>query len=315
MSFITILPIIGGLVLLAVGAEGLVRGSSSVALRMGVTPLVVGLTIVAFGTGSPEFAVSIGSALEGNTSLALGNIIGSNISNIALILGIAAVINPLKVRAEIIRRETPIMVVVTVFLWLLLYDGQLSRFDGAILTIGAGAYTFLTYYLSKQKQKKEVVEEFEEAFEKPKTSIWIDVILIVLGLILLVLGAHFLLEGAVTIAKYFGLSEVVIGLTIVAIGTSLPELATSAIAAKKGESDVALGNAIGSNVLNILAVLGITALIQPISVEGVRSLDLGVMLGSAILLNVLLGRNFVLDRLEGSLLIIGYVVYIYTLLP
>jgi cation:H+ antiporter len=315
MNFITILSILGGLILLAVGAEGLVRGSSSVALRMGVTPLVVGLTIVAFGTGSPEFAVSIGSALEGNTSLAMGNIIGSNITNIALILGIAAIINPLKVRAEIVRRETPVMVVVTGFLWLLLYDGELGRFDGAILTGGAVAYTFLTYYLSKQKQKKEVVEEFADAFETPKTSVWLDVVLIVIGLILLVLGANFLLDGAVTIAKYFGLSDVVIGLTIVAIGTSLPELATSSLAARKGESDVALGNAIGSNVLNILAVLGITALIQPISLEGVRTLDLGVMLGSAILLNVLLGRNFVLDRVEGSLLIIGYAVYIYTLLP
>jgi cation:H+ antiporter len=315
MNFITILSILGGLILLAVGAEGLVRGSSSVALRMGVTPLVVGLTIVAFGTGSPEFAVSIGSALEGNTSLAMGNIIGSNITNIALILGIAAIINPLKVRAEIVRRETPVMVVVTGFLWLLLYDGKLGRIDGAILTGGAVAYTFLTYYLSKQKQKKEVVEEFADAFETPKTSVWLDVVLIVIGLILLVLGANFLLDGAVTIAKYFGLSDVVIGLTIVAIGTSLPELATSSLAARKGESDVALGNAIGSNVLNILAVLGITALIQPISLEGVRTLDLGVMLGSAILLNVLLGRNFVLDRVEGSLLIIGYAVYIYTLLP
>jgi len=137
--------------LLVIGAEDLVRGSSSAALRLGITPLVVGLTIVAFGTGSPEFAVSIGSALNGNSGLALGNVIGSNISNIALILGIAAVIKPLNVRAEIVHRETPIMVIVTALLWLLLYDGELSRVDGAILTIGAVAYTFLTYYLSKQK--------------------------------------------------------------------------------------------------------------------------------------------------------------------
>lgn len=311
----SIILIFIGLILLAVGAEGLVRGSSSVALRMGVTPLVVGLTIVAFGTGSPEFAVSIGSALEGNSAIALGNVIGSNITNIALILGIAAIIKPLTVRAEIVRRETPIMVVVTGFLWLLLYDGNLSRFDGAILTLGAVGYTFLTYYLSQKKQKKEVEQEFEEAFEKPTNKVWRDVVFIVIGLILLVLGANLLLSGAVVIAKYFGLSDIVIGLTIVAIGTSLPELATSVIAARKGESDVALGNAIGSNVLNILAVLGITALIQPISLEGVRTLDLAVMIGSAILLNVLLGRNFVLDRVEGSLLLIGYAIYIYTLLP
>jgi cation:H+ antiporter len=307
--------IIIGLVLLAVGAEGLVRGSSAVALRLGVTPLVVGLTIVAFGTGSPEFAVSIGSALEGNASLALGNVIGSNISNIALILGIAAIIKPLQARAEIIRRETPIMVAVTGFLWLLLYDGELSRLDGAILTVGAIAYTFLTYYLSKKKQKKEVEAEFEEAYEIPKSAVWKDIAFIVTGLGILVLGAKLLVDGAVTVAKSLGLSEVVIGLTIVAIGTSLPELATSAIATLKGEADVALGNAIGSNVLNILAVLGVTALIQPISLEGVRTLDLSVMFGSAILFNVLLGRNFKLDRIEGTLLLIGYAIYIYTLLP
>jgi len=312
LSFIFIVI---GLVLLAVGAEALVRGSSSVALRMGVTPLVVGLTVVAFGTGSPELAVSIGSALEGNASLALGNVIGSNISNIALILGIAAIINPLQVRSEIVRRETPIMVVVTGFLWILLYDGELSRFEGAVLTAGAVAYTFLTYYLSRQKQKKEVEAEFEEAYEQPQGPVWKDVVFIVIGLTLLVLGANLLLSGAIVVAQYFGLSEVVIGLTIVAIGTSLPELATSVIAARKGESDVALGNAIGSNVLNILAVLGITAMIQPISLAGVRTLDLGVMFGSAILLNVLLGRNFMLDRIEGTLLLIGYGIYIYTLLP
>jgi cation:H+ antiporter len=313
--FINFLFIFIGLVLLVVGAEGLVRGSSSVALRLGVTPLVVGLTIVAFGTGSPELAVSIGSALNGNSGLALGNVIGSNISNIALILGIAAVIKPLNVRAEIVRRETPVMVIVTALLWLLLYDGQLSRIDGAILTVGAAAYTFLTYYLSKQKQKKEVEEEFEGAYTQPKGAVWKDLVFVILGLILLVLGANLLVDGAINVAKYFGLSEVVIGLTIIAIGTSLPELATSAIAAKKGEADVALGNAIGSNVLNILMVLGITALILPISLEGIRTLDLVVMLGSAVLLNVLLGRNFILDRLEGSILIIGYLIYVYSLIP
>ena len=315
MSIITILSILGGLILLAVGAEGLVRGSSSIALRMGVTPLVVGLTIVAFGTGSPEFAVSVGAALDGNSSMALGNVIGSNIANVALILGVAAVIKPLSVKAEIVRREVPVMIVITGLLGLLLFDGELSRFDGFILTAGIVIYTFLTYYLAKQKQKKEVIEEFAEAFEKPKNAVWLDFIFIIAGLVLLIAGANLLLSGAVEIAKFFGLSDVVIGLTIVAFGTSLPELATSAIAARKDEPDVALGNAIGSNVLNILAVLGVTALILPISTEGVRILDFGVMLGSAILLNFLLGRKFVLDRLEGALLIIGYFIYIYTLLP
>lgn len=313
--FISVIFILIGLVLLAIGAEGLVRGSSSVALRLGVTPLVVGLTIVAFGTGSPEFVVSIGSALNNNSGLALGNVIGSNISNIALILGIAALIKPLSVRAEIVRRETPVMVIVTALFWLLLYDGELGRIDGAILTLGAIAYTFLTYYLSKQNKQKAVEEEFDESLENTKGSVWRDCLFIAFGLALLILGANLLIDGAVSVAKYFGMSEIIIGLTIIAVGTSLPELATSALAAKKGEPDVALGNAIGSNVLNILAVLGVTALIQPISTEGVRTLDLAVMLGSAILLNIFLGRKFVLDRLEGVILIICYFIYIYSLIP
>jgi cation:H+ antiporter len=307
--------IIGGLILLALGAEGLVRGSASVALRLGIAPLVVGLTIIAFGTGSPELVVSISAALEGNSPIALGNVVGSNISNIALILGAAAIVSPMTVRAEVIKREVPVMIAVTAFLWLLIYDGGLSRIDGAILTLGSIAYTFLTYRLSQKKEKKEVEKEFEEALEPFKKPLWLDIVFIVVGLALLVLGANVLLSGAVTIAKQFGISEVVIGLTIIAIGTSLPELATSVLAALKKESDIAFGNAIGSNVLNILAVLGLTALIQPISAVEIRALDMGAMLGSAILLFVLLGRNFRLDRIEGALLLIGYVIYIYTLLP
>jgi len=232
MNFLLILA---GIILLAGGAEGLVRGTS-VALRLGVTLLVVGLTIVAFGTGSPELVVSVGSALNGNSGLAMGNVIGSNISNIDPILGSAAVIRPLKVRAEIVRRQTPIMVVITGILWLLLYDGEFSRLEGALLTIGAVIYPILTYYLSKQKRTKGVEDEFEEAYEKPKSKVCIDFLFIVIGLAFLVLGANLHRESAVNIAKYFGVSDVVIGLTIVAIGTSLPELATSTIAAKNGDA-------------------------------------------------------------------------------
>jgi cation:H+ antiporter len=305
--------VIVGLLLLAVGAEFLVRGSTSVAFRMGVTPLVVGLTIVAFGTGSPEFAVSIGSALEGDATLALGNVVGSNISNIALILGVAAMIRPLKARSEVVRRETPLMVLFSGFLWVLIYDGVLGRTDGLILTAAAVAYTVLTYRLSRGRQRNDVADEFADAFERPRRKMSFDVSLIALGLGTLVFGAWLLLRGAVAIAAGFGISEAVIGLTIVAVGTSLPELATSVMASRKGESDVALGNAIGSNVLNILAVLGVTAMIRPIPVDGVRTLDLGVMLGSAVVLNALLGRNFELDRLEGAALFAGYLIYLYSL--
>lgn len=312
---IPILLIIGGLVVLTLGAEGLVRGSSSVALRMGIAPLVVGLTIVAFGTGSPEVIVSLQAALNGNSGIALGNVVGSNIGNIALILGISAIVRPLAVRVGIIKREIPIMIAVTAFLWLLLYDGGLSRIDGAILTLGSIVYPIFAYVTSKKEESKEAKEEFEKAFEPSKKSVWLDILYIIGGLALLVFGANLLLSGAVTIAKELGISEIVIGLTIVAIGTSLPELATSVVAAFKNESDIAIGNVLGSNVFNILGVLGWTALIQPFSAEGIRPIDMGVMLGSGILLWFLIGRKFVLDRFEGFLLFFGFAIYIYTLIP
>lgn len=312
--FLPILLILGGLVILTIGAELLVRGGSSAALRLGVSPLVVGLTIVAFGTGSPEFVVSLTAAFDGNSGIALGNIIGSNISNIALILGIAALVRPLAVKAEILRREMPVLVGASGLLWLFIYDGELSRIEGGILVAGAIVYTVLIYSLSRQKVKKEVLEEFEEAVESTGKNPIVDGILIVGGLVLLVLGANLLLNGSVTIAKGCGISDVVIGLTIVAIGTSLPELATSAVAAYKNEPDIAFGNAIGSNILNILAILGLTALIQPFAAEGVRPFDLGVMMLSVGFLYVMMGRSFILDRIEASILMICYAAYIYTLL-
>ena len=311
---ISILLILAGLVILTIGAELLVRGSSSAALRFGVSPLVVGLTVVAFGTGSPEFVVSLTAAFDGNSGIALGNIIGSNISNIALILGIAALIRPLAARAEILRREMPVLVAASALLWLFVYDGALSRIEGGILVCGAVVYTILIYWLSRQKVKKEVLAEFEEAVESTGKNPMIDGSLIVGGLVLLVLGANVLLNGSITIAKSFGISDVVIGLTIIAIGTSLPELATSAVAAYKNEPDIAFGNAIGSNILNILAVLGLTALIQPFTVEGVRTLHLGAMMLSVAFLYVMLGRRFSLDRVEATILLICYAAYIYTLL-
>ena len=311
---VPIILILAGLVVLTLGAELLVRGSSSAALRFGVSPLVVGLTVVAFGTGSPEFVVSLTAAFDGNSGIALGNIIGSNISNIALILGIAALVRPLAVKAEILRREMPVLVAASGLLWLFVYDGEVSRGEGGILVAAAVVYTVLIYWLSRQKVKKEVLEEFEDAVEMTGKNPIVDATLIVGGLGLLVLGANVLLNGSVSIAKGFGISDLVIGLTIVAIGTSLPELATSAVAAYKNEPDIAFGNAIGSNILNILAILGLTALIQPFSAEGVRTLDLGAMMISVAFLYVMMGRRFVLDRIEATILLICYAAYVYTLL-
>ncbi|MGD9629338.1 MAG: calcium/sodium antiporter [Pyrinomonadaceae bacterium] len=309
-----VLLIIAGLVTLTIGAGFLVRGSSSVALRFGVSPLVVGLTVVAFGTGSPEFVVSLTAAAEGNSGIALGNIIGSNISNIALILGIAALIRPLAVKADILRREMPVLVAASALLWLFVYDGEMSRVDGGILVFGAIVYTILIYWLSRQKVKREVLEEFEDAVETTGKNPIVDGLLIVGGLALLILGANVLLNGSVTIAKSFGISDVVIGLTVIAIGTSLPELATSAVAAYRNEPDIAFGNAIGSNILNILAVLGLTAIIQPFSTEGVSTLDLGAMMVSVAFLFLMLGRRYILDRIEATILLLCYFAYLYTLL-
>ena len=307
--------VIIGLVLLTLGAEGLVRAGSSIALRLGVTPLVVGLTIVAFGTGSPELVVSVQAAFYGNSAIALGSVIGSNISNTALILGVAALVYPIKARTQVVKREVPLMIVVTGLLWLLIADGELGRTDGILLFAGSFVYTFLVYYLARRTKKKDVQEEFAEAVDKPTSSTWIDIILLVGGLALLVIGASLLVNGAITIAKLWGISEVVVGLTVIAIGTSLPELATSVMASVKKESDLALGNAIGSNIVNILCVLGATAIVSPISAAEIRTLDMATVLGVGILLWILLGIRYTIDRIEGAILLICYAVYIYTLIP
>lgn len=311
---IPILLIIAGLVVLTVGAEFLVRGGVSSALRLGVTPLVIGLTIVAFGTGAPEFVVSLDAALKGNSGIALGNVIGSNISNIALILGCAAIVRPMSVKAEILKREMPVLLAVSAFICIVMYDGVISRIDGALLTVALIAYTVGAYIMSRKKESDEVEAEYEEAVTASGRPVWFDVLFILVGLGALVGGSSLLISGAVTVAEMAGMSETVIGLTIVAIGTSLPELATSVVASYRNEADIAFGNAIGSNVFNILGVLGISAMITPIVVDGIRTLDIGVFLGSVIVLWAMLGRRFDLDRPEGLILVAGYIIYITTLL-
>ncbi len=308
-----ILYIIAGLILLALGAEGLVRGSSSVALRLGVTPLVIGLTIVAFGTGTPELLVSVEAATSGNSGLALGNIVGSNISNIALILGCAALARPMRVRSVLLRREVPLMIAVTLLLCVMLLDGGLSRLDGAILLVGAVVYTVGAYVFAKRDRDREVAAEFADAMPAVTGTPWIDALYIVGGLIALMLGAKLLVSGATVVAEALGMSQVVIGLTVVAIGTSMPELATSVVAAMKDEADVAFGNVLGSNILNILFILGLVALIRPFGIEGLATLDLVVLAGSAILLLPLMWRGSILNRWEGAALLAGYALYVAVL--
>jgi cation:H+ antiporter len=307
---VAIISILGGLVLLAFGAEGLVRGSSSIALRMGVTPLVIGLTIVAFGTGSPEMIVSLQAALGGNSDLALGNIVGSNICNVALILGIAALARPLHVRSELLLREVPVMILVTVLLAVFLHDGVLGRIEGAVLAAGAVVYTIVIYRSARRQPDAEVETEFVHELPGPGSS-WVRPSLFVLGGFAgLLAGASILVSGAVVIAQALGMSQVVIGLTVIAIGTSLPELATSVVAARRGDADVAFGNVLGSNILNILLILGVVAMIQPIPAAGLRPLDLGVLIGSAVLVLPLMWRGRILNRWEGAILLGGYVAYV-----
>ena len=309
-----VLYLAGGLVMLFIGAEGLIRGSSNLALRMGITPLVVGLTVVAFGTSTPELVVSLKAAIIGNSSISLGNVIGSNIANIALILGVGALVRPLNIHAKVIMREIPIMIGLSILLIIFLLDGELAFVEGLIFVIGIVVYIVVNIKLARNEKSVEISSEFEEGL-KSKLGTPISVVLIVIGLALLVVGANLFVQSAVAIAKIFEVNDAVIGLTIVAIGTSLPELITSVVASYKKESDIAVGNVVGSNIFNILAILGITSLIIPISSAGIGYIDLGMMLLTAILLLPLSRTSFSITRLEGAFLLLGYAGYIYYLLP
>ncbi len=309
-----ILYLVGGLVMLFIGAEGLIRGSSNLAIKIGITPLVVGLTVVSFGTSAPELVVSLKAALLGNSTISLGNVIGSNIANIALILGVAALIRPLDVHAKVIMREIPIMIGISILLLLLLIDGELGVIDGLIFVVGLIVYLVANVLIARKEKNPEVDKEFKEGL-KSKLGIPVSVVLIIVGLTLLILGANLFVQSAVAIAKMFNVSDAIIGLTIVAIGTSLPELITSIVASYKKEADIAIGNVVGSNVFNILGILGITALIIPISSVGISYVDLGVMLVTAVILFPLSRSGFSISRVEGAFLLAGYAGYIFYLIP
>ncbi|MDX1656258.1 MAG: calcium/sodium antiporter, partial [Candidatus Competibacteraceae bacterium] len=251
-----------GFVLLVGGAEWLVRGASHLAAASGIPPLIIGLTVVAFGTSAPELAVSVQSALNGQADIALGNVVGSNILNVLLILGLAALIVPLTVSHQLIRLDVPLMIGVSLLVWLLSLDGSLGRLDGLLLVAGIIAYT--AFSVIKGRQESQGGDEFEQEFGDPgrRGMAW-NLGLIAAGLALLVLGASWLVDGAVMMARYFGISELIIGLTIVSVGTSLPEIAASVVASLRGERDIAVGNVVGSNLFNLLLVLGVTATVAP----------------------------------------------------
>lgn len=306
--------IAGGLVLLVLGGELLVRGASRLAAALKISPLVIGLTVVAFGTSAPELAVSVQSALSGNADIAVGNVVGSNIFNVLFILGISALIVPLAVSSLLIRRDVPIMVLVSVLLLALGWDFRISRWEGAALFLGIIAYTWHCIRTTRFDAPA-VQEEFAQEWpsEDPKTAKpGLNLILIAAGLVLLMIGARLLVGGAVSIAERLGVSELVIGVTIVAAGTSLPEVMTSIIAAIRGERDIAVGNVVGSNIFNVLCVLGLASTIAQDGVEvsqAALSFDLPVMTGVAIACLPIFFTGHVISRWEGALFLFYYVAY------
>lgn len=308
--------LLAGLVLLVGGAEVLVRGAARLAAQFGIPPLIIGLTVVAFGTSAPETAVSVQAAYAGSGDLAIGNVLGSNIANILLILGTTALVAPLVVSRQLIRLDVPLMIAASLLVYALALDGSLSRMDGGLLFGCIIAYTAFLVIKGRQDNNNRANDEFSEEYGlhgTPKPYAWaINLALLIAGLALLVGGANLLVEGAVELARAFGLSELVIGLTVIAIGTSLPELATSLIAVLKGERDIAVGNIVGSNLFNLLCVLGLTALVSPTAVpvaSNALAFDFPVMIGVAIACLPIFFNGYRISRWEGALFVSYYLLY------
>lgn len=304
-----------GLMALYFGAEALVKGGAGLALRLGLTPLVIGLTVIAFGTSSPELVVSLQTAATGSGAIAVGNIVGSNICNIALILGLCALITPLRANVQLIRREVPIMVAVAVLALLVLLDGRVARWEGGVLFAALILYTVLTVRQARAATAAGLRGEFAaELGQQRPAGLGVSAIYALGGLGVLVVGSHWFVTGAVTLAVSWGMSQLAIGLTIVAVGTSLPELATSLIASLKRQGDVAIGNIVGSNIFNVLGILGIAALVQPIEVPELAWVDLGVMLVVSVALLPVVRSGGRISRVEGALLLAIYIAYTVWLL-
>ncbi|MEZ8286780.1 calcium/sodium antiporter [Vibrio splendidus] len=301
-----------GLGFLVWSADKLVYGAAALARNFGISPLVIGMTILAMGSSAPEMMVSATAALDGKTDTAVGNVLGSNIANIALILGITALIKPLSISSGVIRRELPLMIGVTLLAGALLWDNHLGFYEGVLLFVLFAAFLFAMLQISRSEKKNgdafldEQESEVPEGVSNLKAAMWV-----VVGLIILPLAANVLVDNAVVIAKFFGMSDLVIGLTIIAVGTSLPELAASLAGVMKGEDDMAVGNIIGSNVFNILAVMGIPGILNPsVLSEFAMGRDFWVMLGVSLLLVVMaLGKSRSVNRIEGGVLIVTFVAY------
>ena len=314
----TVLLLIGGLMALVAGASLLVRGASGLALSVGVSPLVVGLTVVAFGTSAPEMAVSVGAVLHGQSDIAVGNVVGSNIFNVLFILGVSALIVPLVVHVQLIRQEVPVMVAASVLALSLMADGRISMFEGGLMFALLIAYT--AYLVAQSRRESQaVVAELASDVSVSSRAAWdstlaVQLGLVIVGLVLLVYGSDWLVTSAVTIALHFGVSDLVVGLTIIAMGTSMPELATSVVAAMKGERDIAVGNIVGSNIFNVLGCLGLSGLVSGSTgiavAPSVLVFDIWVMLAVALACLPIFIAGKTITRWNGAMFIGFYVAYV-----
>lgn len=310
-----ILLLIAGFILLIGGAEMLVRGAAKVATGVGISPLIVGLTVVAFCTSSPELAVSILSSLSGNVDIAVGNVVGSNIFNVLFILGLAALIAPLVVAQQLLWVDVPIMIGIYLLILLFSWNGNIHPLEGGVLLLLLIGYNIFVVWQSK-KERKAVKLEYQAAYGNGQKHTWrfwtINIALIIIGLAMLILGSNWLVESATTIARQMGVSDLIIGLTVIAIGTSLPEVATSVIATLRGERDIAVGNAIGSCIFNILAVLGIAAIIAPKGIPvspAALHFDIPIMIATGIACLPIFYNGHRIMRWEGAIFLIYYILY------
>ena len=309
---LNILFIVVGIALVLWGADRLTDGAVAVAEKMKMPQIVIGLTIVAMGTSMPEFCVSLISALRGTSDLAVGNIVGSNIFNALLIVGVSALVAPMTIMETTVRKDIPFALVASALLLIMCLDGNISRIDAGILFAMFLIFMYMTLKGAK-KQGADAEEAIEGEGKKPMAT-WLSVVWILVGLLCLIGGSNLFVEGATAVATNLGVSEAVIGLTIVAGGTSLPELATSVVSARKGNSGIAIGNALGSNVFNILAILGITGMITPMTLKGITYIDLSMLVISIMLVWLFSFTKYKIERWEGAVLTAVFVGYIYSLL-
>jgi len=297
---------VAGLILLYFGASSLVKGSASLALRVGVSPLVVGLTVVAFATSTPELFVALKASLADREGISVGNIIGANMLNVGVILGVTALITPLKVEFQLIRIDVPIMIAAAAALMLAAVDGKIGKIDGALFLLALAGYLVFSIVMARREHNRRVLAEYREEAPDVSKRIAADAGFIALGVVLLAGGAELLVRGAIVIARSAGLSDAVVGMTVVAAGTTLPELVTGILAATRGNGNIAVGNVVGSNIFNIFFIIGIAAVLNPLDTSGIERSEFLVMLALSALVLPVMWRGYVVNRIEGAMLLVCY---------